>query len=297
MSKKSLVTLIVAILVVCLLAAAAAYFTSPLVQKWVNQPHGAVLVYEIDPGSVPDVKKVNLPELLEKIDARLNSVSKTASVKELPGRRIEVTLYSTDAASVENVNGLLQCDGSLEFRVLTNRRDDKPLIDRALADPKKSKILDEKGSWQARWVPVKPEEASSLESCTDIALRKKTKDGHEVAEVLVSNDDYDVTGTYIKRASVDVDSKGRPCVRIQFDKYGGELLGLITVNHLPDEASRFAYRLGIILDGELQTAPSIQATIHDAAEITGSFTKQNVENLASVLNSGKLPAKLKQVGK
>jgi preprotein translocase subunit SecD len=300
MSKKLLVTLVVAVLSVCLLAAAAVYFVLPLLKEWSIQPHGMALVYEIDRGSSadakkPDAKKVDMAELIEKINARLNSVSRTAGVKQLPGRRIEVTLFSTDAAVVENVDGLVQCDGNLEFRILTNRRDDKPLIDRALADPTKSKILDDKGAWLARWVLVKSEEARALAGDADIAVRQKKTDGREVTEALVNNDDYDVTGTYIKHASPGVDSQGRPCVRIQFDKHGSELLGLITVSRLPNEATRFTCRLGIVLDGELQAAPKIQATIHDAAEITGSFTKQDAENLASVLNSGKLPVKLKRV--
>jgi preprotein translocase subunit SecD len=113
----------------------------------------------------------------------------------------------------------------------------------------------------------------------------------------VNNDDYEVTGTYIKRAQRGVDSSGRPCVLIEFDKYGSELLGLITVNHMPDDAKRFSYKLGIILDGELQAAPSIRATIGDRAEITGSFTTQEAQNLAGVLSSGKLPAKIRLVSK
>lgn len=292
MSKSAWVSLIGAVI---LLLAAAAYFAIPHLMKVVNYPVGPILLYEIDPKSVADIKKVDMADLVAKVDIRLNSNAKTAHVKQLPKYRIEVTLVSDDDAVVQNVKRLLECDGALEFRVLANTHDDKALIDRALADPSKTKILDDKGNWLARWVPVRPDEVETLASHHDIALRKTKVDGRESTEVLVDNDEYDQTGTYIKRARTNRDATGRPCVDVEFDKFGAELLGLITVSHQPDQATSFKYKLGIIIDGQLQAAPNIQATLNDRAQITGRFTSLQAENLAAVLTSGKLPAHLKPV--
>jgi hypothetical protein len=131
---------------------------------------------------VPDAKKVDMAELVAKIDARLNSGPKVARVTELPGRRIEVALYSPDEAVVENVGRLLQCDGILEFRVLANDRDDKAVIERAKAASSKTKVLDDKGHWLARWVPIRPEDERTMAGYGDIALRKRKAEGREVAE-------------------------------------------------------------------------------------------------------------------
>ena len=48
----------------------------------------------------------------------------------------------------------------------------------------------------------------------------------------------------------------------------------------------------MILDNELYSAPSIQSTIYDSGEITGSFTPQEVQDLVNVLDAGRLPAAL-----
>jgi len=59
----------------------------------------------------------------------------------------------------------------------------------------------------------------------------------------------------------------------------------------------FARKLGIILNGRLVSAPAIRATIRDRGEITGSFTKQEVRDLAAVLNAGPMPVAIRQVEK
>ena len=67
----------------------------------------------------------------------------------------------------------------------------------------------------------------------------------------------------------------------------------MTGTHLPDKGlTEFTYKLGIVLDGELYSAPSIQSTIYDRGQITGNFTKAEVEKLVDVLNAGALPATL-----
>ena len=70
------------------------------------------------------------------------------------------------------------------------------------------------------------------------------------------------------------------------------MFGELTGNHLPDKLTDFTYKLGIVLDGELYSAPGIQSTIFDHGEITGEFTKEQVQDLVNVLNAGSLPAAL-----
>ena len=47
--------------------------------------------------------------------------------------------------------------------------------------------------------------------------------------------------------------------------------------------------LAIVLNGEVRSAPYIKSRITDSGQITGSFTKQQAEDVALTLNSGKLP--------
>ena len=50
--------------------------------------------------------------------------------------------------------------------------------------------------------------------------------------------------------------------------------------------------LAIVLSGQIKSAPSIRDKISDSGEIQGSFNQQEAEDLALVLRSGALPAKI-----
>ncbi len=80
-----------------------------------------------------------------------------------------------------------------------------------------------------------------------------------------------------------------------FNDAGGELLGKLTGDHLPNDSTDFSYRLGILVHGELISAPMIRSKIGNQGEITGSFTEIEVSDLAAVLNAGSLPVRLRLV--
>ncbi len=50
--------------------------------------------------------------------------------------------------------------------------------------------------------------------------------------------------------------------------------------------------LAIVLNGRVKSAPTIRGEIRDTGEITGNFSKQSAEDLALVLRSGALPARV-----
>jgi preprotein translocase subunit SecD len=52
-------------------------------------------------------------------------------------------------------------------------------------------------------------------------------------------------------------------------------------------------RLAIILDGRVESAPTIQSQISENGRITGRYTTQEADELAKVLRAGALPATLK----
>ena len=78
-----------------------------------------------------------------------------------------------------------------------------------------------------------------------------------------------------------------------FNSDGGQLFGELTGDHLPDKLTDFTYKLGIILDGELYSAPvDPKHDLPTAARSPASFTEQEVQDLVNVLNAGSLPAAL-----
>ena len=195
---------------------------------------------------------------------------------------------------MQRIKRIISTTGNLEFRILANQRNDKELIERALADPSKQRILDSQGNLLAWWVPVKEGEERSFASYGEIARRTRKVGERDITEVLVEKDIYNVTGGYLTRAEGSTDRTGQPCVNFTFNDAGGQLFGELTGSHLPDKLTDFTYKLGIILDGQLYSAPSIKSTITDRGEITGSFTPQEVQELVNVLNAGSLPVALSQ---
>jgi SecD/SecF fusion protein len=253
------------------------------------------LVYEVDPSSTSDGHAVDMSALVDKIDSRVNRRSDIVRVRDLSGGRIEVAVYSGDSAVADRVDRLIRASEALELRILADRRDDKEIIDRALADSSRAEILDSKGTVLARWLPIDARQEQIIANYRDIALRKKKSGAREVTEVLVLNDDYNITGAYVSRASPSVDERGRPCIDLAFNKFGGELLRLMTTSHMPDETTGTDYKMAIILSGKIRSAPAIKGTIRNRAQVTGSFTQQEVLDLVDVLNSGELSAKLRLV--
>jgi SecD/SecF fusion protein len=109
--------------------------------------------------------------------------------------------------------------------------------------------------------------------------------------VLTVKDPYDVTGDYLTSATPGLDERGGHCVMFAFNAEGALRFSQFTGENIPDSA-RQTNELGIILDGYLQSAPSIQSTISDRGQITGDFTESDVKDLSEILSAGALPAAL-----
>jgi len=261
-----------------------------------------LLIYQVDSklASAP-VTAADMEKLLKVVDQRLNGgPEKLAKVRKLDDRRIEVALIRPTDADRQRVERLLARPGTLEFHILANTRDNKAIIERARKDESKNEVLDASGKRLAWWVPVKNAEVLKfLRSLAnyDIAIRTKKKDRREVAEILVVSDAHNITGDYLARVEPGVDERGKPNLSFTFNKTGGQLFGKLTGEHLPDSSTGFAYKLGIILDGELFSAPMLMSTIYDHGQITGTFTKDEVSDLANTLNAGSLPGRLHLVEK
>jgi preprotein translocase subunit SecD len=85
-------------------------------------------------------------------------------------------------------------------------------------------------------------------------------------------------------AKVDYDDLKKPMVTVKFTD--PKLLEDVTRAHLHQP-------MGIYLDDTLQTNPTIQSVISGgSAQITGDYTTESAQELADLLNSGAMPAKL-----
>ena len=319
----------------------------------------------------------DLDELITSLKRRINPEGVLdIPIRKLGGDRIEIILPKASAEEVEEVKAKMTDVGSLEFRILANRKHDGDVIPRALGKngltdlPKKymwaklgevvtgknpvvsddkTKITDtsqhldrnayagqtvvlsgKTASGTDQQVPAtivsntatslvlsKPSTLASITSYTidydpseirgpqpgapprpsdEIIRDEKVSPGRTVRYILVNADrpERTVTGAELARVYQTQDDRLQPAVGFTFNRKGSRLFGTLTQQHLPEEEGAFKYRLAILLDGVVRSAPSINSQIKDQGIIefgSGGNVKE-VSRLIAILQSGKLPASL-----
>ena len=98
-----------------------------------------------------------------------------------------------------------------------------------------------------------------------------------------------MTGSVLTDARVSIGDFNEPYVSISMDGTGAKLFEQITGENIKK-------RLAIILDNNIYSAPVIQDRIAGGqAQITGSFTMQEANDLAVILRAGALPAPVQAI--
>jgi preprotein translocase subunit SecD len=257
---------------------------------------GGVLLYEIDPGFQSSSAAPDMDALVKVIDRRLNAgAEKLALVRKRDDNRVEVAPLRPGDADRQRVERLLARPGTLEFRILANPDKDKAIIERAEKDRTKTEVLDAAGRRLAWWVPERSlgeGPSNFLPRPQDIVERFRS--GGDCFETLVVSDAQNITGADLTKAEAVAENK-RYSVGLTLTDGGGKRLAKLTGDHLPDTASGKSYRLGIIVDGWLFSAPFVRSVIHNQGRITGNFEKGEAEEIADALNAGSLPVQLRLV--
>src|SRR5262245_17342489 len=94
-----------------------------------------------------------------------------------------------------------------------------------------------------------------------------------------------VTGRDLRNARPSLDENNRPAVSFTLNSEGGRKFGKVSGENI-------GRQLAIILDGRVQSAPTLESRITTDGRISGSFTQEEVQNLSLILRSGALPARL-----
>jgi SecD/SecF fusion protein len=141
------------------------------------------------------------------------------------------------------------------------------------------------------------EAAATTPKDTPIVRDRTVSPGRVERYVLVRipPETQDVSGQYLARAYMAQDSRLNPAVGFAFNRRGAIKFGRLTREHLPEEGGNLKYRLAILLDDFVQSAPSLNSEISDSGIIEGGpsgFPVGEVNFLLSILNAGSLPATL-----
>ncbi|PTY02426.1 protein translocase subunit SecDF [Opitutaceae bacterium EW11] len=107
----------------------------------------------------------------------------------------------------------------------------------------------------------------------------------------------EMTGESISEAYPRWDQYGKPEIILRFTKEGQKRFAEVT-RTIAEEGQRAGRlgRLAIVLDGKLYSAPTVREEINsDSAQITGTFTDREAQDLANVLNNPlDLPLQIKE---
>ena len=115
-------------------------------------------------------------------------------------------------------------------------------------------------------------------------------DGKVVVDPYAQYQDTELTGRYLKKATLEFDpTTSEPIVSIQFDSKGSDLFEKITSENIGKPVA-------IFLDGAPISIPTVnQAITGGQAQISGSFTVAEAKTLVGRLNSGALPVPISLV--
>ncbi|MEY4132682.1 MAG: hypothetical protein RL592_740 [Verrucomicrobiota bacterium] len=224
-----------------------------------------------DKSHVSHAEMVN--QALQVMEQRVNQFGVAEPVLRPVGDlSLEVQLPGEDAANNPDVIDALKKPAKLEFRQV--HRTERP------SETDREHAL--------RSLPVDPMLGASSAISTYEVLTLRDVDSR-TGEVRMNRyfvkKAADATGKIIKAASGRSDDGISFYVDMKFTDEGSKKFGDLTAK-IAEGNSRSVGQLAIVLDGKLQSAPTVREAIRSTgATITGNFSREEVINLANVLNN------------
>jgi hypothetical protein len=258
-----------------------------LVAESVDRSRGMVLVYAMQPespaASLPDDK-----ELCRKIMQRIDPEGRWGCKVNVFDGWVDVRVPG-DAARADSVKRLLSRAGHLEFRIVVDKVKDRDLadFDRLVRLKKEgSPPYDQRFRWftvKRGWEWCKSPGRNRLDAWNFVYVVDEAK--QEVEALVNVADGQDVTGRDL--ASVRAESiDGRLVISFTMKPEATGRLARLTS---PENRDR---QLAVILDGVVQSAPILKATLSTAGIIEGYENQQELEEVVSILKSGELGCRL-----
>ncbi len=114
--------------------------------------------------------------------------------------------------------------------------------------------------------------------------------GRKIRKLYLLKKKTELSGAHLTDARPNYDQYHKPIVNFTLDREGGQIFGRLT-------GPNIGKPLAILLDGRVESAPTIQSRIRDKGQITmgGNADFFQAQDLATVLRAGALPAPVKIV--
>lgn len=292
---------------------------------------GTNLVYDIVPDE--NGETIDAGSLATALSDRINpSGTKEITIRPRGESQIEITVPNVDEFELKNIKDLLKNSGQLEFRIVANTRDHQDII--ALAKQQaesnaipKPTVVDGEGKTVGLWYTVgrKTEKVEGVYPLQTPVLGDTLRDSYTgkmitVPQLNLRDDDYAlekwmlrngiqnvdvlmatemlgqpyavVTGDDLASAQTGFEKNGQPMVEFRLNTAGGSKMLAMTSRNIPE--GEFHRRMAIIMDKKVLSAPNLNSPISNSGQISGNFTKAEVEFLVTILRSGRLPATLSE---
>lgn len=268
---------------------------------WKNALHwgidlagGTNLIYQIETEKAAaegkDVARA-VDQMVSTVAKRINpSGTEEVVVRKIGQDRIEIIIPGADQGVVEDKKSRMHRLGSLEFGIVANQEDHRREIAAARRLPDDQDNYLEDKQIVAVWREVS-EKGDVPSSAANRLVTRKNRKGEDktVTQVLVMREpeEDEVTGDFLRRASIGMSENATACVNFSFDSEGGMRFFRLTDRNKPTTDGR-KRQLAIILDGQVHSAPNLNSAIRDSGQITGNFSADELKALVEVLNAGAL---------
>jgi SecD/SecF fusion protein len=257
---------------------------------------GTILVYQIDTAKTSSAfGQAQMAQMVAALSKRINPAGTLdITIRPMGGDRIEIILPAADPQEVQSVQDRITKMGQLEFRILANEKHDGELGNNAIRQAREKLTEDsdinlELGLQHYQWVKVHdPDNFDVLGQTPGESVA--VQDGYVLT--IIPDDMMKATGDELTKVESGIDRQFRPCVNFKFDTVGTRRFAKLTRQYRP-EGDEFRYKLAIILDARVMSAPVINQPIEGGeGVIEGNFDQAEVDDLIAILNAGKLPAML-----
>jgi preprotein translocase subunit SecD len=228
------------------------------------------VVLSLRSGEAERLQKAAVSQALETIRNRVDQFGVTEPLIQLQGER-QILIQLPGEKNPQRALNLIGKTALLEFKLL----DEEAPFAREL--PERVPVSQEE-ALLAEWKPKVPAGDEILFERVDEKEGPATKRPYLVKQRAV------MTGETLQDALVAIGDFNEPYVSITFDGAGAKQFERVTTENVKK-------RLAIVLDGSVYSAPVIQERIAGGrAQVSGSFSMEEANDLAIVLRAGSLPA-------
>jgi preprotein translocase subunit SecD len=232
------------------------------------------LVWELREAEAKRIKDSAINQALETIRNRIDQFGVTEPIVQRQGLK-QIVVQLPGVKEPKRARDLIKETALLEFKMLDEDNQSRLDLPARIPKDKEQEVLNQA-------------EAKIPAGDQILFERGVDKDtGREYRIPYLVKKRVMLTGDVLSDARVSIGQFNDPYVSITFDSKGGREFERITGDNIKK-------RMAIVLDNTIYSAPVIQDRITGGhAQITGTFSMQEANDLAIVLRAGALPAPLK----